>query len=84
MSGMELLRWASKIRKHDTRMYSRFFLEEDAVNSQGKLTREKQKSVNKIGHGPLSSAIAAVMTPHGLVSSPTRTGSRIPEGYFGE
>ncbi|KAF8971171.1 phytanoyl-CoA dioxygenase [Flammula alnicola] len=28
----------------------RYFLEEDAVNSQGKLTREKQKSVNKIGH----------------------------------
>ncbi|KAF9479066.1 phytanoyl-CoA dioxygenase [Pholiota conissans] len=28
----------------------RYFLEEDAVDSQGKLTREKQKSVNKIGH----------------------------------
>lgn len=30
---------------------SRYFLEEDAVDAQGKLTREKQKSVNKIGHG---------------------------------
>lgn len=28
----------------------RYFLEEDAVDSQGKLTREKQKAVNKIGH----------------------------------
>ncbi|KAH9484940.1 Phytanoyl-CoA dioxygenase domain-containing protein 1-like protein [Psilocybe cubensis] len=28
----------------------RYFLEEDAVDSNGKLTREKQKSVNKIGH----------------------------------
>ncbi|PPQ90544.1 hypothetical protein CVT25_015858 [Psilocybe cyanescens] len=28
----------------------RYFLEEDAVDAQGKLTREKQKSVNKIGH----------------------------------
>jgi hypothetical protein len=32
---------------------SRYFLEEDAVDSQGKLTREKQKAVNKIGHGTL-------------------------------
>jgi hypothetical protein len=30
---------------------SRYFLEEDAVNSEGKLVVEKQKSVNKIGHG---------------------------------
>ena len=30
---------------------SRYFLEEDAVDSQGRLTREKQKAVNKIGHG---------------------------------
>ncbi|KAL5485135.1 hypothetical protein ACEPAI_7777 [Sanghuangporus weigelae] len=28
----------------------RFFLEEDAVDDQGKLTRDKTKSVNKIGH----------------------------------
>ncbi|KAF8198119.1 phytanoyl-CoA dioxygenase [Pholiota molesta] len=28
----------------------RYFLEEDAVDSEGKLIREKQKSVNKIGH----------------------------------
>ncbi|KJA27570.1 hypothetical protein HYPSUDRAFT_34670 [Hypholoma sublateritium FD-334 SS-4] len=28
----------------------RYFLEEDAVDASGKLTREKQKSVNKIGH----------------------------------
>jgi len=28
----------------------RYFLEEDAVDTNGKLTREKQKSVNKIGH----------------------------------
>ena len=32
-------------------MNSRYFLEEDAVNSEGKLVVEKQKSVNKIGHG---------------------------------
>jgi len=29
----------------------RYFLEEDAVDVNGKLTREKQKAVNKIGHG---------------------------------
>ncbi|KAI0066252.1 phytanoyl-CoA dioxygenase [Artomyces pyxidatus] len=28
----------------------RYFLEEDAVDKNGKLTREKQKAVNKIGH----------------------------------
>ncbi|KAF8876707.1 phytanoyl-CoA dioxygenase [Gymnopilus junonius] len=28
----------------------RYFLEEDAVDTQGRLTREKQKAVNKIGH----------------------------------
>jgi len=28
----------------------RYFLEEDAVDENGKLTREKQKAVNKIGH----------------------------------
>jgi len=28
----------------------RYFLEEDAINSEGKLVVEKQKSVNKIGH----------------------------------
>ena len=29
----------------------RYFLEEDAVGEDGKLDREKQKAVNKIGHG---------------------------------
>ncbi|RDX44848.1 phytanoyl-CoA dioxygenase [Lentinus brumalis] len=29
----------------------RFFLEEDAIGPDGKLNREKQKAVNKIGHG---------------------------------
>ncbi|THH09803.1 hypothetical protein EW145_g1761 [Phellinidium pouzarii] len=29
----------------------RFFLEEDAVDAHGKLTRDKSKAVNKIGHG---------------------------------
>lgn len=29
----------------------RYFLEEDAVGENGTLTREKQKAVNKIGHG---------------------------------
>jgi hypothetical protein len=31
----------------------RYFLEEDAVDENGNLTREKHKSVNKIGHGEL-------------------------------
>ena len=31
----------------------RYFLEEDAVAENGKLTREKSKAVNKIGHGEL-------------------------------
>jgi len=31
--------------------FRRYFLEEDAVDSDGKLLREKQKAVNKIGHG---------------------------------
>jgi phytanoyl-CoA hydroxylase len=30
---------------------SRYFLEVDAVDKDGRLTREKQKAVNKIGHG---------------------------------
>jgi hypothetical protein len=29
----------------------RFFLEEDAVDSNGKLNRPKERAVNKIGHG---------------------------------
>ena len=29
----------------------RYFLEEDAVDANGKLTRDKSKAVNKIGHG---------------------------------
>lgn len=29
----------------------RFFLEEDAVDKDGRLTRDKTKAVNKIGHG---------------------------------
>ena len=29
----------------------RFFLEEDAVDKDGKLNRDKQRAVNKIGHG---------------------------------
>ena len=29
----------------------RYFLEEDAVDQQGNLTREKHRAVNKIGHG---------------------------------
>lgn len=29
----------------------RFFLEEDALDEQGRLKREKNKAVNKIGHG---------------------------------
>ena len=32
-------------------IHSRFFLEEDAVDLDGKLNRPKQKAVNKIGHG---------------------------------
>ena len=32
-------------------IFSRYFLEEDALDEHGKLTREKQKAVNKIGHG---------------------------------
>lgn len=33
----------------------RFFLEEDAVSADGKLNREKQRAVNKIGHGEFAS-----------------------------
>jgi hypothetical protein len=29
----------------------RYFLEEDAVDANGKLMRDKSKAVNKIGHG---------------------------------
>ena len=29
----------------------RYFLEVDAVDKEGKLTRDKSKAVNKIGHG---------------------------------
>jgi hypothetical protein len=31
----------------------RYFLDEDAVDSSGKLTRDKARAVNKIGHGSL-------------------------------
>jgi len=29
----------------------RFFLEKDALDQEGRLTRPKEKAVNKIGHG---------------------------------
>lgn len=29
----------------------RYFLEEEAVDSAGKLTKPKERAVNKIGHG---------------------------------
>jgi phytanoyl-CoA hydroxylase len=35
--------------------FSRYFIEEDAVDENGNLTREKQKAVNKIGHGECTS-----------------------------
>lgn len=35
----------------------RYFLEEDAVDQNGKLTREKHKAVNKIGHGEFCQVI---------------------------
>jgi phytanoyl-CoA hydroxylase len=38
-----------------TDLRSRYFLEEDAVDAEGNLTREKQKAVNKIGHGEVHS-----------------------------
>jgi hypothetical protein len=31
----------------------RYFLEEEALNEHGQLTRDKTKAVNKIGHGAL-------------------------------
>lgn len=31
----------------------RYFLDEDTVDSSGKLTRDKARAVNKIGHGSL-------------------------------
>lgn len=31
----------------------RYFLEEEAVDENGRLTRDKTKAVNKIGHGAL-------------------------------
>lgn len=33
--------------------HSRYFLEPDALDKDGKLNREKQKAVNKIGHGKI-------------------------------
>jgi phytanoyl-CoA hydroxylase len=44
----------------------RYFLEEDATDGQGNLTREKHKAVNKIGHGILSLILFSVLVlfPH--------------------
>lgn len=36
----------------------RYFLEEDAVDADGKLNREKHLAVNKIGHGKFDSTIS--------------------------
>ena len=35
----------------------RYFVEEEAVNENGQLTRDKTKAVNKIGHGMLLVAL---------------------------
>lgn len=49
-----------------TLLFRRYFLEEDAVDGDGKLTREKEKAVNKIGHGsllksvPISSSFSSI------------------------
>lgn len=41
----------------------RYFLEEDAVDQQGNLTREKHRAVNKIGHGLSFSRLLLVLPP---------------------
>lgn len=40
---------------------SRFFLEEDTLDSTGKLTRPKERAVNKIGHGGLLSFFCVIV-----------------------
>lgn len=60
----------------------RYFLEEEAVDENGRLTREKQKAVNKIGHGK-SCCITYIFTlsyPAIFdINSASRTRSCIPQ-----
>ena len=44
----------------------RYFLEEDAVDEKGKLTRAKQQCVNKIGHGEFVNESLAIRECPGL------------------
>jgi len=58
---------------------SRYFLEEDAVDSNENLVREKQKSVNKIGHGGfIQSSLIFATTLIGPSNSSARTRSCLP------
>ena len=41
----------------------RFFLEEDAVDSEGKLIVEKNRAVNKIGHGKWLVELLVIQIP---------------------
>ena len=51
MIRCESLAFRSRVSIEELLGYSRYFLEEDAIDKNGKLTREKSKAVNKIGHG---------------------------------
>lgn len=53
---------------------SRYFLEPDAVDKQGKLTRDKDKAVNKIGHAlhELDPAFKAITLENEAVKSVVR------------
>lgn len=48
-----------KSRALDT--HSRYFLEEDAVDSEGKLVVEKHQAVNKIGHGQFMISLSMLL-----------------------
>ena len=55
----------------------RYFLEEEAVGKDGKLTRPKEKAVNKIGHG--GCLLCDESCGRGLtVSSKASTNSTLP------
>ena len=61
----------------------RYFLEEEAIDSNGKLTRAKDKAVNKIGHGMhgmTSLSMSPSLTDCTRVYRFARVGSRLPQG----
>lgn len=66
----------------------RFFLEEDAVDKEGKLNRDKSKAVNKIGHGQSfvgsGASVHVAYQLYIIVNRIARARHHLPQGHFGK